>query len=304
MLAEQLRRLAGIDLAVPVEELPGGPLGWRHRVRLAVDADGRAGLRAHRSHDILPIADCPLAPPGVLPPVLGHGFDPAAQAEVEVTTDADGVVHIGADGPVVQRAIGREWLLSPGVFWQVHPALPDTLAAVVGEWAAAPTGGVAWDLYGGVGLFAAVLAGQVGPTGVVTVVESARQAVADGQAALADLPQVHWRAGRVEDLLGRAGPEPDQRVARHHAPRQIPPLDGSPDVVVADPPRRGLGRALVDALAARAPERVVYVACDPAALARDLALFADRGYTVDRLRAFDAFPMTHHFESVARLRRP
>ena len=74
-------------------------------------------------------------------------------------------------------------------------------------------------------------------------------------------------------------------------------------MVVADPPRRGLGRALIEALAARAPARVVYVACDPAALARDVALFAGLGYELDQIRAFDAFPMTHHFETVARLRR-
>ncbi|HVH24874.1 MAG TPA: TRAM domain-containing protein [Pseudonocardia sp.] len=291
VLAEQLRRLAGIEREVAVEELPGGPLGWRSRVRLAVDADGRAGLRAHRSHDVLPIADCPLAPPGALPPVLGHGYDLAATAELEVTADADGVIHVGADGPVRQRAVGREWLLSPGVFWQVHPALPDTLAGVVEEWAEASPGAAAWDLYGGVGLFAAVLAGQVGPAGEVTVVESARAAVADGRAALADLPNVRWRIGRVEDVL--AAP----------ARRSDPGLHGSPQVVVVDPPRRGLGRALVDTLAARTPERVVYVACDPASLARDVALFAGHGYELDRLRAFDAFPMTHHFETVARLRR-
>lgn len=281
VLAEQLRRLAGIERAVAVEELPGGALGWRHRVRLAVDEDGRAGLRAHRSHDVLPIADCPISPAGALPPVLERRFAPGT--EVEVARDADGVVHVGADGPVVQRAAGREWLLSPGVFWQVHPALPDALAAVVAEWAQAPRGGRAWDLYGGVGLFAAVLAGQVGVDGAVTVVESSRQAVADGRAALADLPQVGWRVGRVEQVLGR--------------------LDGRPDVVVADPPRRGLGRELVDALCVRAPDRVVHVACDPAALARDLALFTARGYRLDGLRAFDAFPMTHHFESVALLSR-
>ncbi len=139
---------------VEVEELPGGPLGWRSRVRLAVDEEGRAGLRAHRSHDVLPIADCPLAPPGTLAPVLTGRFAPG---EVEVSVDALGAVHTGDDGPVVQRAAGREWRLSPGVFWQVHPALPDVLAQVVGEWAAAPRGGTAWDLYGGVGLFAAVL---------------------------------------------------------------------------------------------------------------------------------------------------
>jgi tRNA/tmRNA/rRNA uracil-C5-methylase (TrmA/RlmC/RlmD family) len=302
VLAEQLQRLAGITLRVPVEELPGGALGWRRRVRLAVDEAGRAGLRAHRSHDVLPIADCPLAPAGALPPVLAHDFEPGG--EVEVASDVDDVVHVDApgahgggfpeDGPIVQRAAGREWRLSSGVFWQVHPALPDTLASVVGEWAAAPSGGVAWDLYGGVGLFASVLADQVGPEGGVTVVESSRQAVADGRAALADRPQIGWRVGKVERLIVPRGAQGECGSAL---------LDGRPDVIVADPPRKGLGRELVDALCARAPERVVHVACDPAALARDVALFAARGYRLEKLRAFDAFPMTHHFECVALLVR-
>jgi tRNA/tmRNA/rRNA uracil-C5-methylase (TrmA/RlmC/RlmD family) len=215
--------------------------------------------------------------------VLERHFAPGA--EIEVTVDADGVVHVpdAPAGPAVARAAGREWLLSPGTFWQVHPELPDTLAGVVEEWADAPTGGTAWDLFGGVGLFASVLARQVGPTGHVVVVESSRQAVGDGRRALADLTWIDWRAGRVEDAL--AG------------------IVERPDVVVADPPRRGLGRVLVDVLAARAPERIVHVACDPAALARDVALFAERGYGLRRLRAFDAFPMTHHFECVALLER-
>jgi tRNA/tmRNA/rRNA uracil-C5-methylase (TrmA/RlmC/RlmD family) len=132
-------------------------------------------------------------------------------------------------------------------------------------------------------LFAAVLAGQVGRDGSVTVVESAQAAVDDGRAALADLPQVGWRVGRVEKVLDG--------------------LPAEPDVVVADPPRKGLGRNMVDVLAAHGPARIVYVACDPAALARDLALFADRGYRLGALRAFDAFPMTHHMESVALLHR-
>lgn len=280
VLAEQLQRLAGVRRDVEVEELPGGPLGWRTRVRLAVDEEGRAGLRAHRSHDVLAVADCPLTPPGVLAPVLQQRF-PAG--EVEVVVDADGAVHAQDDQPVLVRAAGREWRLSPGVFWQVHPALPDVLAQTVGEWAAAPPGGTAWDLYGGVGLFAAVLAGQVGPNGSVTVVESARAAVDDGRAALADLPQVGWRVGRVEKVLAD--------------------LPDAPDVVVADPPRKGLGRAVVDALAAHGPAQVVYVACDPAALARDVAFFAERGYALGPLRAFDAFPMTHHMECVALLTR-
>ena len=280
VLREQLQRLAGIERDVDVEELPGGLLGWRHRVRLAVDGEGRPGLRAHRSHDVLPIADCPLVPAGELPPVLEQRFTPGD--EIEVAIDADGGRHLHA--AVVQRAAGREWRLSAGTFWQVHPALAQTLADVVAEWAQAPAGGLAWDLYGGVGLFAAVLAGQVGPGGEVLVVESARQAVSDGRAALADLGQVHWTVGRVEHVL--------------------PSLPGHPDVVVADPPRRGLGRATVAALCARTPARVVYVACDPAALARDVDLFAAHGYDLADLRAFDAFPMTHHMECVALFQRP
>ena len=275
VLREQLQRLAGIERDVDVEELPGGLLGWRHRVRLAVDGEGRPGLRAHRSHDVLPIADCPLVPAGELPPVLEQRFTPGD--EIEVAIDADGGRHLHA--AVVQRAAGREWRLSAGTFWQVHPALAQTLADVVAEWAQAPAGGLAWDLYGGVGLFAAVLAGQVGPDGEVRVVESDRQAVSDGRAALADLEQVHWTVGRVEHVLAS--------------------LPGRPDVVVADPPRRGLGRATVAALCARTPSRIMHVACDPAALARDVALFATHGYDLAALRAFDAFPMTHHMECVA-----
>ncbi len=282
VVREQLRRLAGLDSDVTVTELPGGALGWRSRVRLAVDAEGRPGLRAHRSHDVLPIADCPIAPAGLLEPVLADGFPPGT--EFEVARDGDGRRHVdGRPGPVVARAAGREWQLSPGVFWQVHPALADVLAETVAEWATAPRGGTAWDLYGGVGLFAAVLADQVGREGRVTVVESSRRAVEDGRAALADLPQIGWRVGKVERLLGGLG--------------------ARPDVVVADPPRKGLGRTMVDALAAAAPGRVIHIACDPAALARDVALFGERGYRLAELRAFDAFPMTHHVECIAALTR-
>lgn len=287
VLREQLERLAGraapgsaVDLAaVEVEELPGGPLGWRTRVRLAVDDAGVPGLRAHRSHDVCEIADCPLVPGGALEPVLENRFRPGS--EVDVTVGDDGSARVGTGGTA--HAAGRTWKLSPGTFWQVHPALADTLADAVREWAGVPRGGVAWDLYGGVGVLGSVLAGLVGPDGTVLVVESSPAAVADGRAALADLGQVEFVHGRVEREIARLGPDPD--------------------VVVTDPPRAGLGGAAVRALAGRGPRRVVHVACDPAALARDLALFADHGYRVAALRAFDAFPMTHHLEAVALLER-
>jgi tRNA/tmRNA/rRNA uracil-C5-methylase (TrmA/RlmC/RlmD family) len=293
VVAEQLQRLAGIERAVEVEALPGGPLGWRSRVRLVADGDGRAGLRAHHSHRVVPLEDCPITEPGTLDEVLNRKWRPGG--EMEVTRDGDQKVHIRElstvrgkvrarqlkGGNAVQHAAGRDWRLDAHGFWQVHPAGAETLAGLVAEWAEAPLGGRAWDLYAGVGLFASVLAEQVGPEGQVLAIESGRRAVSDGEAALADLPQIRWRSGRVEQELRTA----------------VRPVD----VVVLDPPRKGAGKAVVEAIVEGAPDRIVYVACDPAALARDIATFAEHGYSLADLRAFDAFPMTHHVECVALL---
>ncbi|MEV6642275.1 TRAM domain-containing protein [Amycolatopsis sp. NPDC051371] len=293
VVAEQLQRLAGIERDVVVEALEGGPLDWRSRVRLVADGEGRAGLRAHHSHRVVALEDCPIAVPGELDDVLARRWRPGS--EIEVTGDGDGGVHVRelstvrgkvrarqlSGGVAVQHAAGRDWQLDAHGFWQVHPAAASTLAAVVAEWAEAPVGGSAWDLYAGVGLFASVLASQVGTSGRVLAIESGRRAVADGEKNLADLPQVSWQAGRVEHVLASA--------------------ETPVDVVVLDPPRKGAGKPVVESIVAGAPDRIVYVACDPAALARDLATFASHGYGLTDLRAFDAFPMTHHVECVALL---
>ncbi|RSD08562.1 class I SAM-dependent RNA methyltransferase [Amycolatopsis eburnea] len=293
VVAEQLRRLAGIERDVVVEALEGGPLDWRSRVRLVAGQDGRAGLRAHHSHRVVPLEKCPIAVPGALDDVLARRWRPGT--ELEVTSDGDGTRHVRelstvrgkvrarqlSGGVAVQHAAGRDWRLDAHGFWQVHPAAAPTLAAVVADWAEAPAGGSAWDLYAGVGLFASVLASQVGASGRVLAVESGRRAVSDGERNLADLPQVSWQAGRVEHVLEAA--------------------EKPVDVVVLDPPRKGAGKAVVESIVAGSPDRIVYVACDPAALARDLATFASHGYSLTDLRAFDAFPMTHHVECVALL---
>ncbi|HET9143497.1 class I SAM-dependent RNA methyltransferase [Actinophytocola sp.] len=291
VVAEQLRRLAGLDRPVTVEELPGGLLRWRTRVRLAVGPDGRVGFHAHRSHRVVPVADCPISAPGTADLVADRTWTPGA--ELEVALDAQAHTHVSevrdrrarrlaGSGTAVERAARRDWRVSAHGFWQVHPDAADVLAEVAGGWANLAPGAVAWDLYAGVGLFAAVLAGQVGPTGTVLAVESVAAAAEQAAANLADLPQVQVRAARVEHAVSA----PD-----------LP----APAVVVLDPPRKGAGRAVVSAIAARHPDRVIYIACDPAALARDIATFAGHGYTLTDLRAFDAFPMTHHIECVALL---
>ena len=99
---------------------------------------------------------------------------------------------------------------------------------------------------------------------------------------------MHAITARVETYLER------ERVDAGRAARAV---------VVLDPPRSGAGAAVVDALVRRAPARLVYVACDPVALARDAALLAAQGYRMRSLEAFDLFPGTHHLEAVAAFTR-
>lgn len=319
VVAEQLRRIAGLDLEVVVEELPGTGhgAGWRSRVRLAVDTVGRPGFHRFRSNDIETFLACPQIDASAYSGLSERSWQPGA--EVQVVLDADGERHVveiapakisrtgrrspgrrGAtarraasagsraervvigSGRPVERVGDREWTLSATGFWQAHRGAAQTYSAVVGEWAQASPGAAVWDLYGGVGVFAATLAEQVGVTGRVESVEFSRTAVADGAAALADLPQVQLHAARVERAL-----------------RDLP----APEVVVLDPPRAGAGRDVVAALAAAGPDRIVHVGCDPASFARDVALYREHGFTLAQVRAFDAFPLTHHMESLALLTR-
>lgn len=301
VVAEALRRLGGLPWPVEVEPLPGAGddgLRWRSRVRFAVDDEGAPGFRAHRSHQVIRVDDCPITVADAVRPVVRHRFT----AHGEVTSAADDArdVHVHevpparsgrrgtarrvtGDGVVLQRAAGRLWRLSARGFWQVHTAAAEVLATVAGQFAALPERGRAWDLYGGVGLFGAVLAQQAGPAGEVLVVEADRRAVSDGEANLADLPQLRFLRAKVQGVLGRG---------------RVDLCPQHPDVVLLDPPRKGAGRAVVSGITAAAPQRVVYVACDPAALGRDVAEFARHGYRLAALRAFDAFPMTHHVECV------
>ncbi len=166
-------------------------------------------------------------------------------------------------------------------FWQVHPGAPDALVAAVLAALAPQPGERVLDLYAGVGLFARFLADAVGDPGLVTLVEGDRPAA---RHAAANVPGADVVVGPVEQAL----------------------VDGAApavDLVVLDPPRTGARAAVVEQVVARGPRAVAYVACDPAALARDVATFAGLGWTLSGLRAFDLFPMTHHVECVALLER-
>ncbi|GIF10286.1 class I SAM-dependent RNA methyltransferase [Actinoplanes teichomyceticus] len=319
VVREQLSRLAGLTpeeqdrVFVRVEPLPPADpagsalLGWRTRVRYAVDAAGRPGLLQHRSHQVVPIDRCLIAHPAIQRLDLLHREWPATSAVQAVTSGAGEVVVLerpagtsGAAGDDPTEELGgaglvrrsgperitevageRSWELAPEGFWQVHPAAAATLTEAVLDMLRPADGEVSWDLYGGAGLFAAAVAERTGAR--TTLVESSPLGVAAARANLADLPGVEVVAARVETALGR------RRVT------------GPVDLVVLDPPRAGAGARVVRDIVAARPRAVAYVACDPAALARDVRTFRSLGWDLVRLRAFDCFPMTQHVECVALL---
>jgi tRNA/tmRNA/rRNA uracil-C5-methylase (TrmA/RlmC/RlmD family) len=175
----------------------------------------------------------------------------------------------------------REFTVAGDGFWQVHPGAPRVLVETVMELLGPRPGERVLDLYAGVGLFSAWLGDAVGPSGAVTMVEGDRRATELAADNLAHLAEV--------------------RVVRDRVDRALRRLGGGFDVVVLDPPRVGAKRQVVRHVVDLAPRAVAYVACDPAALARDLGYFAEGGYRLADLRAFDLFPMTHHVECVALL---
>jgi tRNA/tmRNA/rRNA uracil-C5-methylase (TrmA/RlmC/RlmD family) len=341
VVRQQLRRIAGLDREVTVEPVAGdnAGLGWRTRVRFTVRPDGRAGLLRHRSHDVVPVDDCLIAHPlaraaditgqrwpgarwveaaaspgsGERAVIVSPGSSRSAPAAAQVAAQEADTVAAARGGRLAtlrgrgylrQTAAGRDWRAGAGVFWQGHPGAADVLTAAVLAALQPQPGDAALDLYCGAGLFAGVLATAVGPTGSVIGVEADPAAVRDARYNLRATPWARIHRGDAAAVLARGG-WPGVRLA------------------VLDPPRTGAGRPVIERLlnppagagapgttaggagpaGAAALERIAYVSCDPATLARDIAVFAEAGWQLGALRAFDAFPMTHHIECVATLIR-
>jgi tRNA/tmRNA/rRNA uracil-C5-methylase (TrmA/RlmC/RlmD family) len=203
---------------------------------------------------------------------------------VQAVVSSEGKTAVLTDknsgGRVVEVVHNRRFRVEADGFWQVHPAAPTMLVDAVMAGLEPAAGETALDLYSGVGLFAAFLA-EAGCA--VLAVEGDRDAVKNARRNLHDLPAVTLEQGDVDKVLNVAVGQGLESV----------------DLVVLDPPRTGAGEAVVRRIAGLTPRRVAYVACDPAALARDLKTFGKLGYGISSLRAFDLFGMTHHIECVA-----
>jgi tRNA/tmRNA/rRNA uracil-C5-methylase (TrmA/RlmC/RlmD family) len=296
VLEESLSRMAGISQRVQVLPVPGDEttngLGYRTRVQLHVSAEGVAGPYQERTHNVVPVKSLPLAVTEINE--LGiHLKNWQDVKRIEIATASTGGVQwfidkkLKGDKKLTERAVGRSFRISSGGFWQVHRGAAELLATEVIELSdGLDIEANNLDLYGGVGLFSGALATKYGKKLNITTVESSKVATSDASANLVDLAKHKAVAAPVEGFL---------RLQI----KQGLQLAGA--TVILDPPRAGAGKTVVDQLVFLEPKKILYVACDPVSLARDLKAVLSSGYRLEQIRSYDLFPHTHHFETIASL---
>lgn len=286
---ETLAKLSKQPLPPPREILAGAAWGYRLRtsvhVQAGTDGAARVGYHARGSHRLVEVERCPVLLPELeravvtlarrLSPPLPPRVDLAAGESGEIATAPPAGGYPG--GELVRRVGGHELGFDARGFFQGHAGLLDELVdRVVGPW----TGGSAYDLYGGVGLFALPLAGRY-----------RRVLAVEGDRAAVRLARRNARAAKLESI---------EVVAQAVETWIVDGLPEGVDRVVVDPPRAGLARPVRAALVARRPARLTYVSCHPAALARDLAELAAT-FEIESLVLVDLFPQTGQMEVVVQL---
>lgn len=297
IIRDCLRRIARIEPPLDIQIHPS-PKQWQYRARATWQFDSitsRLGYFARGSNDVCDVEYC-----AVLVPELQQTLeevrkeihaDPVTQLprHIEVVAGAEGV-SVAANmarfnARTVSRVIGNEnYHFSAEGFFQInHELLEPLITEATGATNGDEKGGVAIDLYCGVGLFTLPLARRFES---VVGIEANRRAVEFARRNLewAGLGNAEVVALGVADWL-----------KQHLAFEPV-------DFLLLDPPRSGAENAVIEGILKLLPRRIVYVSCDPATLARDLKKLIARGYSLETLSAFDMFPQTHHVETVAHLR--
>jgi tRNA/tmRNA/rRNA uracil-C5-methylase (TrmA/RlmC/RlmD family) len=290
VITEQFARIAKKEISVEVEEV-GQSLGWRTRAIATTNRNGKLGFYKSRSHSIAPVDNCLICVEGMkFSEISTRELKGDVRVEISASTTGERSIALAptrgeekarlTEGPMVLHEVvaGKTLEVSHESFWQSHIKAPEVLTAAVLGFAQVQQGDHVLDLYGGVGLFTAAIIDLVGDDGQVDLIEGSKVATEDARRNFSAFKNVTIATGDVAKLLPR--------------------ISGA-DVVVLDPPREGAGKDVISQITALQPRAIVYVACDPAALARDTAYLEDHSYSLASLRAFDLFPMTHHIECVA-----
>lgn len=282
---------------------------YRNHVQFHITPEGQLGYHKARSSEVFAIREChlPEAPLNEVWPRLemepGAGVERVSLRlgagedillalessepllpEFSVEELPISVAHTGPEGTqvlagsdhVIMEVLGRPFRVSAGSFFQVNTAMAEKMVAHLLERLPLEPNDTALDVYAGVGLFSAFLAGRVGR---LVGVEESESACADYAANLDEFDNVELYQARAEEVL--AG------------------LDLAPRVMVVDPPRAGIERRAMDGILALRPERLAYVSCDPATLGRDARRLQAGGYRLVEATPFDLFPQTYHLESIS-----
>jgi tRNA/tmRNA/rRNA uracil-C5-methylase (TrmA/RlmC/RlmD family) len=286
VIREQFSRLGRIEIdldVLPVE--PTNGLHWRTRMDFAISKNGKPGLYSARSKEVIEIDKCLIAVEAINDPTMfARNWKGEDRLEVAVSSSGEKNVSRGGrsiSGPTqLHEVVGEHtYEISPTSFWQSHSAAPQTLTKLVMDLMALRPGDQVCDLYGGVGLFTAPMAEDVGDIGKVHLIESSHRATQDALKIFEKMKNVVVHSGRVEQKL---------------------PLINRVDVILLDPPRTGAGEMVIKQMLAKKPRTIVYVSCDPASMARDARALEEGGYHLNHIVGFDLFPMTQHVECVAR----
>ena len=286
VIREQFSRLGRIEIdldVLPVE--PTNGLHWRTRMDFAISKNGKPGLYSARSKEVTEIDKCLIAVEAINDPTMfARNWKGEDRLEVAVSSSGEKNISRGGrsiSGPTqLHEVVGEHtYEISPTSFWQSHSAAPQTLTKLVMDLMALRPGDQVCDLYGGVGLFTAPMAEDVGDIGKVHLIESSHRATQDALKIFEKKKNVVVHSGRVEQKL---------------------PLINRVDVILLDPPRTGAGEMVIKQMLAKKPRTIVYVSCDPASMARDARALEEGGYHLNHIVGFDLFPMTQHVECVAR----
>ena len=261
IVKEQFSRLAKMEIDVEVEEVKPN-LHWRSRMEFSVSENGKVGLYASRSNQIVEIDKCLIAHEDIdIEKINQMKLPKSKRVDVAITSKGKSAVVIeGRENlELIQEQVdGIEFSLNPITFWQSHRMAPTVLSQVVKDYVQAKPADHIFDLYGGAGLFSAALLSDLGVAGRVTLIESDENAIIDARRNFALEPRVEIVEAKVEASLKK------YRAA---------------NVVLLDPPRAGAGERVISTITSLAPRTIVYVACDPASLARDSAYLSCLLYT-------------------------
>jgi 23S rRNA (uracil1939-C5)-methyltransferase len=309
ILVDQLKRIGKIE-DPPVKPAVAcyDPWNYRNHIQFSLDRDGKLGYQMPNSNRVIPVSECHLPEssindfwpqlefePGTnidrvslrvgaeddLMLILESESSETPELEIEAgisvahVYEGNTIVIAGSDH-IIMHVLDRDFKVSAASFFQVNTVMAEKMVEHLLACLPVSSSTVLLDIYCGVGLFSAFFASKCK---TVIGIESSESSCEDFTVNLDEFDNVELYEGEAEDV--------------------IPHLETKPDIVVLDPPRTGLDKAVVDGILKLNPSLIAYVSCDPSTLARDAARLINGGYRLKEITPFDLFPQTFHVESIS-----